>query len=103
LEGATGFLTGLEKGALLGWEKALLWLKVGDVEAARRCINGLEGRRKGVLEALVRMAEGKYDDAVEQWRALLDEGDAEEDDRALMEQNLAVCLLYRGQLMEVCS
>lgn len=98
LEGAARHLASLSgEGATeeLSLQKALLWLKIGDLEAARRCA----GEDNGLIQALGNMADGKYEDAVKAWEDLCEEDET----NALYKQNLAVCLLYAGQLDEVCS
>ena len=95
-----------EKAILAGWV-AMLSLRMGDLEEARNWIDvGVAGSsgsaeqrsKRGVLDALYEMAEGKYDDAVTCWRALL-----EGPDHILAAHNLAACLVYTGHLSEVRS
>ena len=79
---------------------ALLCLKLGNVSAARRYVEvaaaGDGEKRDVMLGPLLSMADGRYEDAVEGWRGLM-EGEY----AALARQNLAVCLLYLGRLDEV--
>lgn len=78
----------------LGLQKALLWLKIGDPTAAIKCA----GKDNGLVDALSKMADGDYTEAVRSWEKLC------EDDKsnAMYRQNLAVCLLYSGRMAEVC-
>ena len=105
--------------------EALVWLRLGDLRAARRCIYRLRGRNASsnptspsvevsswdaveddsdkkddfssrVLSALVRTAEGDFALAVEEWKGL----HREAADDAMVSQNLAVCLLYTGHFAE---
>ena len=93
--------------------EALVWLRVGDVRAARRCVAALsagsedaesegEGEGKGndkaeaTLNALVKIAEGDYRAAVQAWTEL----HFEYRDDPMITQNLAVCLLYMGKISE---
>jgi hypothetical protein len=78
--------------------KALLSLVIGDIDAARQTLGG--SSESGIFPALLSMAEGRYADAVGEWRAVLESGTNKADD-ALVTQNLAVCLLYTGELNEV--
>jgi tetratricopeptide (TPR) repeat protein len=73
---------------------ALLYVNLGDIDAARRCLDGdaSEGSPNKELRPLLSMAEGRYADAVGEWRAL------PESDVAT--QNLAVCLFYTGKVEE---
>lgn len=80
---------------------ALLYLRIGDVAAAKRFVGEEQaGSMVGVLQPLVRMAEGRYEDAVEGWKALRAAPSTSNPEMAT--QNLAVCLLYTGRLDEVC-
>lgn len=73
---------------------ALLYINLGDVDAARRClgIEGPETSHNAELRPLVSMAEGRYADAVDEWKGL------PQSDMAT--QNLAVCLFYTGKVDE---
>lgn len=83
--------------------EALIWLRVGDLGSARRCLSSIstsdpetESKNIGILEALVKTAEGDFPAAVEMWTALRDSYEKD----ALIAQNLAVCLIYIGQMQE---
>ncbi|KAK2783466.1 hypothetical protein FQN51_004335 [Onygenales sp. PD_10] len=78
---------------------ALLHLRVGDVEAARKLLDHPSIEADGTLHCLLDMAEGRYEDAVVGWEALRT-SHIGQDDEALITQNLAVCLLYTGKLNE---
>ncbi|KAI1331434.1 hypothetical protein F5Y16DRAFT_268149 [Xylariaceae sp. FL0255] len=96
--------------------RALLWLHLGDVDSAKRCVDGLKNAGDGgrtdtaarVVDALIDMADAEYAAALEKWKILWDEmksgdGDAEADTGTRDEMvgvNLAVCLLYTGRMSE---
>jgi tetratricopeptide (TPR) repeat protein len=80
--------------------KVLLILMIGDIDAAKKVYEEAGTPNESILRPLLSMAEGQYTDAVAEWRALLENGE-ENNDKALISQNLAVCLLYTGQLNEV--
>jgi trafficking protein particle complex subunit 12 len=90
---------------------SLLYLRMGNVNAAKECVDWKsadsdEVALGGTLGALVAMAEGNYGDAVEEWKSLLEveaEGSGGGKGVEMMKQNLAVCLIYLGQLAEVRS
>lgn len=93
--------TDLEKEAndRLAVYEALVWLRVGDVASAQQCLTSLEptlSNSSGVLEALVKTADGEFDATIASWRALREQNP----DEALIGQNLAVCLIYTGQMDE---
>ncbi|KAL2138689.1 hypothetical protein VTI28DRAFT_6362 [Corynascus sepedonium] len=79
---------------------ALLWLQLGDVDAARACVaadwdgNG-DGVEHRVVSALCDMADGEYETALGKWRSLREEVNDE-----MVGVNLAVCLLYVGKMQE---
>jgi hypothetical protein len=81
--------------------KALLWLHLGDLEAARRCAvsrsSSDASNATKVISALCDMADGDYAAALEEWTGL---GDDETDDE-MVGVNKAVCLLYTGNLDSV--
>lgn len=68
---------------------ALLYINVGKVDAARQC---LLRNSASSLRPLLNMADGRYEEAAEEWRALPSSD--------LAVHNLAVCLLYTGKLNE---
>lgn len=85
-----------EKAVLEGWA-AMLCIRMGDLEGAKRWIDArFTQRNDGVLDALFMMAEGREEDAVAAWRGLLG-GEYS----ILARHNLAVCLIYTGALAEV--
>ncbi|KAI9929112.1 hypothetical protein MW887_001516 [Aspergillus wentii] len=79
--------------------KALLLFAIGDLDAAKQVFTGPDEARETILKPLLSMAEGRYNDAVTEWRSLL-ESEPRRPDEAMISQNLAVCLLYTGQLNE---
>jgi trafficking protein particle complex subunit 12 len=80
--------------------KALLYLRLGDVMTASEIINQTDSLGDGSLRPLLSMAEGRYEEAIEGWKGLL-ELNSDNASAPLICQNLAVCLLYTGQLNEV--
>ena len=83
---------------------ALLYLRIGNVAAARQYVDhGVGDKEKpatnNFLVPLLSMAEGRYDNAVSDWRGLRE--NSSEQGSAMITQNLAVCLLYTGQIDEV--
>ena len=78
----------------LGMAKALLWLHLGDVEAARRSVKADENGIQ-VVAALCDMAEGSYGSALARWQELKETSSDE-----MVGVNMAVCLLYVGRLHE---
>ena len=100
LRGPGGEGKGNEDG-VLDARLALISLKLGDVHAARRYLGTEEETTKGesgkeIIRPLISMADGRYEDAVDEWRAL--RGGPYD---TVAAQNLAVCLLYAGKLDEV--
>ncbi len=93
-----GTLRGDESGfGMVGVRRALLWLHLGDVESARRCVkDGGERVDERVVAALCDMADGEYEAALGRWQGLREEMDDE-----MVGVNLAVCLLYVGKMQEV--
>ena len=80
---------------MLNGRLAMLHLRLGDVVAARRYVElGTDGN--AALQPLLSMAEGRYEDAVNEWKALRKDSKSE-----MVTQNLAVCLLYTGHVEEV--
>lgn len=79
----------------------LLALRIGDLALAKDILEKSTVLQDGILKPLTTMAEGFYDEATVQWKALLE--NPAQLDRPMIVQNLAVCLLYTGQLNEVSS
>lgn len=80
--------------------KALLLLRIGDLDAASQIFGDAnETKEAALLKPLISMSDGRFADAVAEWRILGE--DRTRTDGALVAQNLAVCLLYAGQLDEV--
>ncbi|KAJ5095493.1 hypothetical protein NUU61_004849 [Penicillium alfredii] len=81
------------------FRKALLHVRIGDLDAAGHALgDSNESKEAGLMHPLLSMAEGRYTDAVAGWRTL--QQDLTRTDGALIAQNLAVCLLYAGELDE---
>ncbi|KAJ5793560.1 hypothetical protein N7457_000159 [Penicillium paradoxum] len=79
--------------------KALLLLRIGDLDAASQVFGDTnESKEAALLKPLISMSDGRYSDAVAEWRILLE--DRTRADGALVAQNVAVCLLYTGKLDE---
>lgn len=100
LAGAAGHLAGLRErpDGKLAMAKALLWLHLGDTDAARQCVKEGEAGDK-IIGALCEMASGKYESALSRWKELREEMAGDE----MVSVNLAVCLLYTGKMDEVCG
>lgn len=80
--------------------KALLLLRIGDLDAAGQVFGDTnESKEAALLKPLLSMSDGRYSDAVAEWRVLQE--DRTRADGPLVAQNLAVCLLYIGKLDEV--
>lgn len=103
LEGATHHLRKLSSSASpssmqhLDLQRAILWLRIGNIEAARRCVSG-DSDTANVVAAISDMADGNYEEAVQAWQALCERYP----ENGMYRQNLAVCLLYAGRMDEVC-
>lgn len=87
----------------LATAKALLWLHLGDVDAACRCVRDRKGGEVGeeVVLALADMANGHFEDGLKKWtelKAALEEKGIQDE---MVGVNLAVCLLYLGRMQEV--
>lgn len=96
-------LNGQAQDAKLAMSKALLWLHLGDVDAAKHCVQDGKAGDLGekVISALADMADGKYEPALEKWRSLKSEIDKAGAEDEMVGVNLAVCLLYLGRMEEV--
>ncbi|KKA18440.1 hypothetical protein T310_7607 [Rasamsonia emersonii CBS 393.64] len=68
--------------------KVLLYLRIGDVGAAKEVLQESSGLDEGILKPLINMAEGRFDDAVAEWRALL-EKNSNTSSEPMIAQNLA--------------
>lgn len=87
----------------LAMSRSLLWLHLGDVEAARRCVKDGKGGETGesIVNALADMADGEYEAALKKWEALrhtMEENGVHDE---MVGVNLTVCLLYTGKMAEV--
>jgi hypothetical protein len=103
LEGAARHLETLKAGSeALQMQKALLWLCLGDIDAAKSCIGDEDESGNQVVLGLAHVADGDYDDAVKVWQGLVASGTGN-GDIAMYKQNLGVCLLYCGKMDEVCK
>ncbi|CAJ2513246.1 Uu.00g013650.m01.CDS01 [Anthostomella pinea] len=89
-------------GGRLATSRALLWLHLGDVEAATRCVRDGQAGETGarVVGALADMADGEYVAALGKWQALQAEMEQNGVRDEMVGVNLAVCLLYTGQMPE---
>jgi hypothetical protein len=113
-EGATRFLSTLKPSssssspsvtARLQMQKSLLWLCLGDVEAARACIatsntEDSSDHEEKIVLALAHMADADHEAAAGVWEDLIT-GAAEQGEKAMYRQNLGVCLLYLGRMDKV--
>ena len=77
------------KDQVLEGRLALLHINAGNVGAARQCLSDTSASD---LRPLLSMADGRYAEAAEEWRALPSSD--------LATQNLAVCLFYTGKVDE---
>jgi hypothetical protein len=104
LDGATRHLNSLNASASAGlqMQKALLWLYLGDIDAARSCIEIGDEQGAKVVQGLAHMADGEYADAVNVWKEMVASGTGD-GEAPMYRQNLGVCLLYCGKMDEVCS
>lgn len=81
--------------------ETLVWLRVGDIQGARRCLarateTAAHDLVDGTLNALIHLADSDYEAAVESFRSLHEEFPED----AMLTQNLAVCLLYTGRIAD---
>lgn len=96
---------GDEEDAKLRMARALLWLHLGDVTAARQCVAGKDANenneRDDIVLALADMADGEYDSSLRRWRELKATLERKGVRDEMVDINLAVCLLYVGRMAEV--
>ena len=82
--------------------ETLVWLRVGDIRAAKRCLSTIsesgsdEQLIDGSLDALTQLANSEYAAATSSFEVLHERYP----DDAMVTQNLAVCLLYTGRIAE---
>ena len=111
LEGATRFLSTLKPSSSatpdaklkLETQKALLWLCLGDVDAALACVSSSEEgdqHEKLVILALAHMADSDFENAVKVWEELISTS-GEGNETGMCKQNLGVCYLYLGRMDSV--
>jgi tetratricopeptide (TPR) repeat protein len=106
LPGAILHLSSLPSTPEISLKKALLYLHLGDVDAARSTLSSsptAEGENKEkeqTLQALLHMTDNNYDAAATTWDALISTC-PNSSQIALWRQNLAVTLLYLGRGDEV--
>ncbi|KAI5865131.1 hypothetical protein GGS23DRAFT_410900 [Durotheca rogersii] len=86
--------------ARLAMSRALLWLHLGDVEAARQAVAEGKGGEtsESIVDALADMADGEYGTALDKWRALKDAMEKDGVHDEMVGVNTAVCLLYTGNM-----
>jgi hypothetical protein len=113
LEAASRHLRSLEEDAntesaekrRLMMMETLIWLKIGDLEAAANCLSHHPTSSEGstdantnfsnrVLTALINTCNNDLAPAVDEWQSL----STEFPDDAMISQNLAVCLMYAGEM-----
>ncbi|KAI9734688.1 MAG: hypothetical protein M1834_002290 [Cirrosporium novae-zelandiae] len=83
---------------------ALLSLKIGDVEAAKKYLkrsDEVDAVHDDVVAPLISMADGNFDQAAQEWASLGKIPGNE--NNAMVAQNQAVCLLYGGKVNEAHS
>jgi tetratricopeptide (TPR) repeat protein len=82
--------------------ETLIWLRVGDIASARRCLAARAGGAStsplvdGTLAALIQLADSDFDGAASAFRMLHEEHPKD----AMVAQNLAVCLVYTGRIAD---
>lgn len=87
--------------------ETLTWLRLGDVQAARRCLAAVASSEdaddedpnallSATLEALILLADAEYAAAADAFAALREKHPSD----AMLTQNLAVCLLYTGRIAD---
>ncbi|KAH6678177.1 hypothetical protein B0J14DRAFT_582107 [Halenospora varia] len=113
LEGAAKFLSTLNASQFpqLETQKALLYLCLGDVDAARLSISSASrnssptstmssstDKERDVILALAHIADSEYAESVKVWESLLETTPENDPEVAMYQQNLAVCYLYLGRM-----
>lgn len=94
--GAAELLRSLDRGdGRLAVAKALLWLHLGDVDAARSTVRGVPGKGEQVVEALCAMADGEFAAALKLW-----DSPALREEDEMVATNKGICLLYLGRMNE---
>ena len=79
--------------------ETLVWLRVGDIASARRCLSRASSTNEifdGTLNALIQLSDSEYEAAATSFTEL-HENHPED---AMVTQNLAVTLLYTGRIAE---
>jgi tetratricopeptide (TPR) repeat protein len=81
--------------------ETLVWLRVGDIHAARRCLSrateaAADELVDGTINALIQLADSEYELATSSFETLHEQFPAD----AMITQNLAVCLLYTGRISD---
>ncbi|KAF1920800.1 hypothetical protein BDU57DRAFT_25444 [Ampelomyces quisqualis] len=79
--------------------ETLVWLRVGDISSARRCLSRTASPpdiTESALAALIQLADSDFEAAATSFRALHDT----HPDDAMIAQNLAVCLVYTGRIAD---
>ena len=81
--------------------ETLIWLRLGNMRAAHRCLSRAPGNPddkliNGSLQALLQLADSDYQGAASSFGALHEQFPED----AMVAQNLAVCLLYTGRILD---
>lgn len=81
--------------------EVLVWLRVGDIASARRCLArasdvAADELLDGALNGMIQLADSEYDAAATAFEALHEQFP----DDAMITQNLAVALLYVGRIAD---
>jgi hypothetical protein len=90
-----------EDAGVMKTRMALLYLRCGDVDAAKRCFE-LTDEHSRFLHPLCTMADGDFTKAASLWAAVKSNIDEAADEAATLDQAIAICKLYDGQVHEVC-
>ena len=89
-----------EDAGVMKTRMALLYLRCGDVDAAKRCFD-LTDEHSRFLHPLCTMAEGDFTTAASLWNAVKSNIDEATDEAGMVDQAIAICKLYDGQVHEV--